>query len=289
MAFVTANGVRLRYEVLGRGTPAIFIHGGFGGPQSTLVPGPKPVIAAVPREEIRMITYDRRCAGGSEYTLDWFALEDLAADARALLAELGIDRSIVIGSSMGGMVALQYALDYGDRVIALGLLNTGADLMSETEFGRRLSRIVERARSEGDRAAFDSLRETLRNPPEPPHDPNRREDVAARMQQGREAYLARLAETSDEDLCAYTAGAIRNYSAFLGYDLGPRLAELQMPAVIIHGTADTTVPFTHAEALRKAIPHAEFHAIPNAIHGILAYPDAQEALRSWLSRHSEPS
>ncbi len=286
MPMVTANSVETYYEVRGEGTPAIFIHGGFGGPQSTLVSVPSPVVEAAPPDSIRLITYDRRCAGQSQYVLDWYTLEDIAADARALLEQLGIERSIVIGSSMGGMVAQQYALAYPDRVTALALLNTGPNLMAQPPWGTRYAALAERARDQGDRKIFEERREELRNLPELPVDPNRSAALTERLRERRALYLERLVQLPDEDLLLYSSGAIRNFAAFVGYDFAPRLSGLRMPTTIIHGTADTTVPFSLGEQLHKAIPQSEFHPIPGAIHGILQYPAARSALRDWLTQNA---
>lgn len=281
------NGVEINYEVTGQGTPVLFIHGGFGGPATTLAPQVRAITTILPADRVQTITYDRRCAGQSEYVLDWYTVEDLADDARALLAHLGIERSIVIGDSMGGMVAIQYALKYPQHVMALGLLETGADLMSETNFGKQGQELVERVRREGDRAVFESRKEQLRNPPEGTLVRPRTEEAAARMRAQREALLAALARVSDEELCRYFAGTVRNYAAFIGYDFTPRLGELKMPVCIVHGNADTTVPFSYGKALHAAIPHSEFHEIPEATHGILMFPEAAEVVRAWVLRTIE--
>ncbi len=275
------NGVELSYEVTGDGVPAVFIHGGFGGPQSTLAPRPRMIEDAVP-EGYRLVSYDRRCAGASEYALEWFTLEDLAADLRALLDHLGVERSVVIGSSMGGMVAQQYALSYPGHTSALALLNTGPDLMSRTTWGKNMSGLAARAREQGDRAIFDEMRERLRNPPELPSRENMPPGQLRAMREARETYLARLEEASDLDLQLWSSGAIRNYAAFVGCDFRPRLSEIDRPVFVLHGTADATVPYECAEELHGAIRDAVLCPIAGADHGILQQPAARDALRRWL-------
>ena len=281
MARAHVNGVELSYQDAGAGIPVVFIHGGFGGPQSTLAARPRMIEPAVP-DGYRLVEFDRRCAGASEYTLDWFTLADLAADARALLAHLGIERSVVIGSSMGGMVAQQYVLDYPAQTSALALLNTGPDLMLRTAWGKNMTALAERARSEGDASVFEGMRERLRNPPELPGlerlPPERRRDMA----QARELYMARLADASDDDLLLWSSGATRNYAAFAGCDFRTRLGEIVAPTFVLHGSADGTVPYACAEELAAAIPGAVLHPIPGADHGILQEPAARDALRAWL-------
>ncbi len=282
------NGVELYYEVRGQGPPVLFIHGGFGGTASSLVPQPKAIFNVLPADRVQTIAYDRRGAGRSEYVLTEYSLPDLAADARALLAHLGIERSIVIGDSMGGMVAQQYALAYPESVSALCLMETGPDLMSETGFGKQGRETVERARREGDRAVFEDRKEQLRNPPQAGGFGPRSPEMAERLRVQREAMVAALAAAADEDLYRYSTGMTRNYAAFLDHDFTPRLGELKMPVCIIHGNADTTVPFAYAKTLHASIAQSEFHEIPGATHGVIMFPGAPEALRGWVLRMASP-
>ncbi len=282
MPQANVNGVEIHYETQGDGTPALFIHGGFGGAQSTLAAGPNEISDAAPLDRVRLITYDRRCAGLSEYALDEaFTLDDVGADARALLAHLDIDRAIIIGSSMGGMVALQYALSYPETVHGLALLNTGVDLMSDMPMASRLVDTARRVKREGAEAVFESTKGELRNPPPLPQR-QREAAAAARMAATRERYLKALEETSDEDLFTYWRGSVRNQAAFIGYDFAPRLGEIDAPTLVVHGNADSVVPFGCGEELRDGIAGAEFHAIDGADHGIVSYQAARTAICDWL-------
>jgi 3-oxoadipate enol-lactonase len=283
MAKARINGVETSYDVKGQGYPVLFIHGGFGGPGSTLVPQVRRVLDVFPEDRVQTIVYDRRCAGMTEYDLSHYTVLDLAADARALLDHLGIDRSIVVGDSMGGMVAQQYALAYPEGVVALCLLETGADLMSETEFGKRGQYLVQRAATEGEREVFDSYKEELRNPPRPNTSALSPEE-RTRAELQRAVMLAVLSAIPDEELFRYATGLLRNFEAFIGYDFAARLTELKMPVCVIHGDIDTTVPFEYGRALHDAIPQSEFHEIADATHGLLIYPDAVDTLRDWVLR-----
>jgi pimeloyl-ACP methyl ester carboxylesterase len=231
----------------------------------------------MPPDRYRLVTYDRRNAGASEYVDADYTLEDLAGDGVALLDHLGIDRSVAVGSSAGGPIAIQLALKWPERVIALSLPNTGANLMNqEREVSRQRKQLVERVRSEGARAVFDTRKHRLRAPPaaEPPEDT----EAAAR----REKALAALAAMPDDELFAFSMGEIRNFAAYLGYDYTPRLSELKMPVSVIHGTADQTVPFEWGTALHEGITQSRFYPIEGGRHGILSNPEAGKALLTWL-------
>src|SRR5688572_25133348 len=164
MPRATVNGVELFYETSGSGQPVLFIHGGYGGPTTTLVPKlPPEIMGFLPSDRYQVIAYDRRNAGQSEYSDAHVTLDDLANDARALLDYLNVDRAIVVGSSAGGPIALQFALTYPQRTLALCLANTGAHLMNTARpRSKAFAELVALARSEGDRAAFESRKATLR-------------------------------------------------------------------------------------------------------------------------------
>ncbi len=267
MPTATVNGIETHYEVQGTGTPVLFIHGGWGGPASSLVPSEN-AVTSVLTDNVQLITYDRRSAGQSQYVLDEFTIEDIAADARALLEHLGIDRSTVIGTSMGGMVAQQYGLDYPDHVTGLCLAATGANMMGDIDLGRAGTELVERCRTEGDRAVFDSLKDGLRNPPVFAAAEPRTPEVEERLKQRSEAMAKALGEVPEEDLFGYWTGMIRNYNAFAGVDLTPRLGELKMPVLIVHGNADAAVPLEFAKALHDGIPKSQFRELDAVGHGV---------------------
>src|SRR3954451_4029275 len=100
MPHASVNGVELFYEVQGTGQPVLFIHGGYGGAESAVVPKLPPEITGIlPADRFQVITYDRRNAGQSEFTTDHYTIDDLAADALALLDHIGAGRTIIVGSS----------------------------------------------------------------------------------------------------------------------------------------------------------------------------------------------
>jgi pimeloyl-ACP methyl ester carboxylesterase len=256
----------------------LFIHGGYGGAPTTLAPQNHAIKTILPRDRVQTILYDRRNAGLSEYTDKHYTLATIAGDALGLLDHLGIGKAIVVGTSAGGPPALEIALSHSERVIALCLPNTGANLASlERPQGKTRLELVQRSKSEGDRAVFEGRKASLRIPvPSESKDP----DEIARQ----EKLKAALQAVSEDDLFRYSVGEIRNFEAYLGVDYTPRLSELKMPVCIIHGTGDRVVPFAWGEALHKAIPHSEMHPIADADHGILSYEPAAVALRDWVGR-----
>jgi len=108
---VNADGVELFYESLGEGTPLV-LHGHDHAPWIFFQAG-------YFSHWYRFITFDRRGTGRSACPDGPWTIADFARDLRALLDALGIERAIVGGSSLGGVVTAQFAVDYPERALAL--------------------------------------------------------------------------------------------------------------------------------------------------------------------------
>src|SRR4051794_39159712 len=118
-SFVTAGGVRLHYVERGRGRPVVFLHGNGMMVEDMLISG---VLGSAAERSFRTIAIDRPGFGHSERPrgTSWTA----EAQARLLprvFALLGIERPIVVGHSLGTMVAVALALNHPDQVSGLVL------------------------------------------------------------------------------------------------------------------------------------------------------------------------
>lgn len=118
-SFVNAAGIRLHYVERGQGRPVVFLHGNGMTVEDMLISG---VLGAAADRSFRAIAIDRPGFGHSERPRGtaWTA----SAQAELLprvFALLGIDRPIVVGHSLGTMVALALALNHPDQVSGLVL------------------------------------------------------------------------------------------------------------------------------------------------------------------------
>jgi len=112
---VTVNGTHLYYERAGTGHPLVLIHG------FTLNTQMWEDQFAVFAQHYQTIRYDMRGAGRSALpTEEPFTVVD---DLRALLDALGVSRTFVLGLSLGGSVAIDFAMAYPDRTSALVLVD----------------------------------------------------------------------------------------------------------------------------------------------------------------------
>lgn len=122
MPCVDVNGVSLYYEVTGHGPPLVLAHGFACGLRMW-----DPQVNVLARSW-RVVTYDVRGHGISEAPDDPAAYSQAisVADLRALLEHLKMRRASVGGLSMGGNIALNFALAHPDMVTALIVADTGA-------------------------------------------------------------------------------------------------------------------------------------------------------------------
>ena len=149
------DGITLEYEDSGTGEPIVLIHGAFIADIFRTLTA-EPMLS----NRYRLITYARRGYAGSGGSPGPTTVAQHAADCRALLSHLGVERTHVVGHSLGGCVALQLALDAPERVHSLALLEpalmVGASAQSYRE---SLARGVQRYRDVGAVIAVDeSLR-----------------------------------------------------------------------------------------------------------------------------------
>ncbi len=113
-ATLTADGAPIA-----DGTPIVLLHG-ITATRRYVVMGSR----LLERSGMRVISYDARGHGRSSPAPDRhsYGYDRLAADLLAVLDELGLDRAILAGASMGAHTIVRFALDHPERVAALGLI-----------------------------------------------------------------------------------------------------------------------------------------------------------------------
>lgn len=266
MAFAEINGYRMHYEVFGdESAPALaLIHGGLGGGD-----GSKDTIsrqADALSEAYRCVFYDRRACGESDTPAGGYDMANCAQDLRDLLTHLGIGKAHILGSSAGGPIAMQFALDYPGMTDTLILINTMSYSEAAQQEIRRqeLRRLKERIAEVGRSAAVEQALSD-RFPQMSAEDPERFARIAAEN-------LARI------DGIAATQQAYLD----IGDSLESRLAELKMRTLVVHGDADSRIPVECGRSLASGIAGAELHVIAGAEHGLMTNEAAGETQRIIL-------
>ncbi|WGV15012.1 3-oxoadipate enol-lactonase [Fuscovulum ytuae] len=93
--------------------------------------------------DLRLIGMDKRGHGLSATPTDVWTLDDLAGDALALMDHLGVDRAVVAGCSIGGMIAQRMATLAPSRIAGLFLSNTAMKVGTDESWAARIAGITE--------------------------------------------------------------------------------------------------------------------------------------------------
>ncbi len=261
------NGCLMHYETYGQGPALVMIHGGLGGGEGSAAMVERH--ASILARHFRVIFYDRRGAGKSETPAEGYSLEIYAEDLHSLLLQFDVTQAHILGSSAGGPIAMQFALDHPEMTESLVLINTMSYYQEAERTVRQqeLEQILVCQASSGDTAAAATALETRW------HGLSRREP--ARVQA--------LLETSQEHL----DGIAKTLQSYLdiGSSLESRLAELTMPTLIVHGDADSRIPLPCGRQLQNSISSAELYIIPGAEHGLLS--NESRAVRNLIFQFLE--
>lgn len=147
------DGVELEYEVSGTGEPVVFIHGAF------IADTFRPLLAEPSLAgHYRLILYHRRGYAGSNRASEPVSVARQAADCRALLRHLDVERAQVMGHSYGAIVALQLALDTPSVVRSLALLEPGLMVGASAQgYRESLARGAQRYREAGAEVVVDEF------------------------------------------------------------------------------------------------------------------------------------
>jgi proline iminopeptidase len=270
VAFARVDGDDLFYQEVGVGRPCLVMHGGLGVDHTCF----RPWLDRL-GDVLRLVYYDHRGNGRSGRSpLESITLAQLAADADALRAHLGPGRVAVLGHSFGGMVALEYALRYPERVSHLILVDTAAafDHWGEIKAALRRNNPPPDALAAWGTAPTDDL------------------TMAENARATTPLYFARYDPAIAESLFAdtiFSAAASRRGSELLqGYDVTARLGEIAAPTLVLVGSDDFVTPPSQAERIQRRVRNADLAVIEHCGHHPYAeQPEAfAAAVRGWLAK-----
>lgn len=126
MPNITIGGLNAYHETAGNGHPFVLVHGGHLDSSSWHAQ------AAFFSKRYRVITYDIRGHGRSEIPTADYSLGDCVGDLRRLFDHLGVEQAFLAGHSMGGYIALSFALAHPQSVSTLILTGTNCGPVVDT-------------------------------------------------------------------------------------------------------------------------------------------------------------
>jgi pimeloyl-ACP methyl ester carboxylesterase len=245
MPTVDIDGTDIYYERRGAGQPLLLLQG-LGGNSLHWGEG---FLSAL-EDEFELVLYDHRGAGRSGPLAGGCTIAALAGDAAGLLDALAIGSAHVFGISMGGMVAQELALAHPERVrtLTLGCTFPGGPEAKMTDMA--VVGMLAEALLSGDgeralRAGYDVM-----IAPEYAADPANYAlyaEVAAQYQAPIPVLMAQL-------------------QAIGGHDTSARLAGIQAPTLVLHGTADRLLEPVNGELLARLVPGARLELLEGAGH-----------------------
>ena len=263
-----AGSVELYYESLGEGTPFVLQ----GHDHTPWLFGQAPVFS----QRYRVLVYDRRGTGRSSSPEGDWSAADLANDLAGLLDALGIDRAIVGGSSLGGVITAQFAVDHPGRALALVIGHTVPYL---DDAGRAwLEQQVADARA-GRPVIARQPAESSGGEGPPTTDP-----VFAASP------LGRMIATTGTGLGRTREDIARAIAVLRDWDQRPRkadLAKIRVPTLVIVGEREPRATIEGARDWASWIPGAEYLVLPGAHHAAPreAAPAWNAAVQGFLDRH----
>lgn len=248
------NGPEIHFTVHGEGRAIVLGHS-FLCSREMWSPQVPPLA-----ERYRVVNVDARGHGESGAIEDDFTLYDMVDDVVAVLDRLGLERAVWAGLSIGGMVALRAALTVPERVEGLILVDTDAG--PETAWTRlKYSGMAAVARTIGVRP--------LQKP-------------VCRLMFGATTFRRRpelVDEWTGRLRGVHVPSVLKMLAALQTRDdLRPRLPEIAVPALVLVGAEDRSLPPDRSRTLAGGIPGARLVEIPEAGHlSALEQPEAVTA------------
>jgi pimeloyl-ACP methyl ester carboxylesterase len=261
MPLIERNGVHVYYEIFGHGPPLVLLHS-----LSTNRYVWANQLFAFARDH-RVLVVDHRGHGLSDAPATGYAIAEMAADLVAVLDHAAVDRAVLVGSSAGGMIAVQAALDAPARVRAMMLVSCATNLAPA------IPPEVLRAYEARFEQAFDYMIGGA---------------ISARTKRDRPevgAFLADVYRVKGSFSREVFLECIRDPAGVFNWNVAERLNEIRLPALVISGQEDRAVPIEATAFLAREL-HAEHRVVPDVGHHYqLESPaDFNADLRAFLNR-----
>ena len=248
MPHIERSEGNFHYQDSGGDGPAVVFSHGFLMDHEMFAPQ---VAALTP--EFRVITWDERGFGATDFDGKPFTYWDSAHDCLGLLDHLEIEQAVLAGMSQGGFLSMRAALQAPERVRALVLIDTqpGAE---DPEKVPLYQGMLEAWATGG---PSDALAEVVAGIiiADPKHNPS---------------WIAKWRAWPQERIVEPGRCLLERDDELVG-----RLTEITCPALVIHGTEDTAIPVSAAEELAAALPGADgLVLVEGAAHASnLTHPD----------------
>jgi 3-oxoadipate enol-lactonase len=184
-------------------------------------------------------------------------VEELASWLGRRVADGGGGPAIVAGNSLGGAIALRFALDFPEQAAGLILIGTGARL--------RVSDALFSLIDDGWPGSIETLVDNALSP-----------NASMELRRDAEAWHRSVGRDATR----------RDYAACNTFDVRDRLAEIKIPALILVGELDEMTPPKYSQYLAEHLPDSKLVIVPGAGHIVQAEKPAEvnAAIEEFLRR-----
>jgi pimeloyl-ACP methyl ester carboxylesterase len=249
MSLLVLGELSLHYIEFGQTDEVVlFVHGNWCSSRCWL-----PTMARLPRR-FRTIALDQRGFGYSSKPPGEYSIPQRAADLRGFADALGLDRFHLVGHSLGGAVAVQFALEHSDRLRTLFLLDSApASGLPVSPAVRALQDRFAADRSLLEPALALALCLELRDP---------------------------VFQVLLDDACAMARHSVQpNLDALANWCVLDELASLRVPTTLAWGDQDLVISREMCEELHRSIANSRLHIFEQIGHSPnLADPDGFTAV-----------
>jgi len=251
----TADGVRIAYATVGAGQPLVKAANWLSHIEyDWRTPVWRPLFERLARNR-RLVRYDARGCGLSDWDVDEFSLEVWVRDLEAVVDAAGLKRFSLLGISQGGPIAITYAVRHPERVSRLVLLGAYArgymkrdPTPAQIEEWRILTDLM-RIGWGRETAAFRQVFTSMFVPDGSPEQLRWFDDLQRQS-------------TSPEN-------AVRIMTTFGTLDVRDVTPTVSVPTLVLHARGDMRVPFEEGRQLGALIPDARFVPLDTRNHLLL--------------------
>jgi len=264
MPVLHANGIDIHYRIAGAGPETVVLVNGVGDDLEGWAMQLDALLAA----GLRVMTFDNRGVGRSSCPPGPYSSREMAADTKALADAIGLRGFHLVGVSMGGVIAQEYALAYPDDLRSVVLANTYArpDAFTRAAFDA-WGQVAESA---GMRLMMRQQAPWVFSPVFYEAHPDRLAGIVAEM------------ERSSQPASAFAA----QIAALLTHDSAERLASLQTPALVIAADDDIIIRLSLSHRLFEELPRGTWAIVPGGHAAFVENPDPwNRAVIEFIDQH----
>lgn len=259
----TADGEITHYHELGEGAPILFLHGSGTGVTATANWWLNlPQISELGRcIAIDSIGYGQTVvAEGTKY-----GIREWVRHAVRVLDALGIEKTWIVGNSLGGWLAFQFAIDYPERLLGIVSMGTGGAKLTGALKGHSNPTLTK-----------EGIRDTLELFVV---DKSLVTDELVELR-----YESALNDTASDRLKEVVEARDRDRSELpLDFDV---LAKLDVPVLLIHGVQDVVIPVSRTWEILNVVPHADAHIFSQCGHWsqVERAEEFNQVITEWLKK-----